>query len=618
MIAVVVFHFNPQWLPGGFAGVDVFFVISGFLMTSIICRGLEKGSFSTWQFYMARANRIIPALAAVCAVLMLFGWVYLLPDEYAALGKHVAGSVSFLSNFVYWMEAGYFDASSHEKWLLHSWSLSVEWQFYLIYPLILLAFTRLWGVARLKWLVLGLTIAGFIYSAVTSALWPSASYYLLATRAWELMFGGLAYLFPVVMTGQRQRVTNLVGIALIVVAYATVSESNPWPGSLAIIPVLGTYLVILAAQQNSVFTNNAVFQPLGRWSYSIYLWHWPVVVFGYRYDISYWWIPGLLLSVLLGWLSYRLVENIKWQRVSSVFATWRAKPVWMAALMLVMGITVLSGQGLVQRFDPAMQAMIKSVEFSPLRDKCHVNEYQNPHDACEYLNDNVTWAVFGDSHTVEIAYALAVKLDARGESLKHYSFSGCAPQQLDMPGNSKCSAWYKDAVQDILDDERIQSVLINHRYSWSLFGDHAPTYPALPDQHKPERTARVMGSLDTVIEKLASVKQHVYVMLPVPEIGKSAPAVLAYHYAKGEVADQITGTSMTYYLQRNKAVLAHFAGQTYPDNVTLLDPTKAFCEQQNCYVIDKGKSLYFDNNHPSMTGARKLVELLPDELATQH
>lgn len=135
--SVVLFHFNHDWLPGGFAGVDVFFVISGFLMTMIIVKGLEKESFSILSFYEARVRRIIPALAVLCFVLMFLGLFLLSPIDYLNLGKHSAASLTFLSNIVYWTESNYFDSSSNEKWLLHTWSLSVEWQFYLIYPVVL-------------------------------------------------------------------------------------------------------------------------------------------------------------------------------------------------------------------------------------------------------------------------------------------------------------------------------------------------------------------------------------------------------------------------------------------------------------------------------------------------
>lgn len=153
VIAVVLFHFNASWLPGGFAGVDVFFVISGFLMTGIIFRGIEQDNFSILNFYIARANRIIPALALLCFVLLVFGWFYLTPLEYQSLGKHAASSVSFLSNFTYWSEAGYFAAASHEKWLLHTWSLSVEWQFYIIYPLMLVAMRKFISIKTMKFMI---------------------------------------------------------------------------------------------------------------------------------------------------------------------------------------------------------------------------------------------------------------------------------------------------------------------------------------------------------------------------------------------------------------------------------------------------------------------------------
>jgi len=161
VLAVILFHFNPAWLPGGFAGVDVFFVISGYLMTSIIYRGLSNDNLSVLQFYLARGRRIIPALLAPCLLLLVLGWFVFLPLDYAALGKHVAASVSFVSNMVYWKESSYFAAGAHEKWLLHTWSLSVEWQFYLLYPLCLLVLKRWFGLKSLRWLLLAGSVLGY-------------------------------------------------------------------------------------------------------------------------------------------------------------------------------------------------------------------------------------------------------------------------------------------------------------------------------------------------------------------------------------------------------------------------------------------------------------------------
>ena len=166
VLAVVIYHFNASWLPGGFAGVDVFFVISGYLMTAIIYRGLSGGDFSLVRFYTARAKRIIPVLAAMCFALMVFGWFNLLATEYKQVAQHVYSSLGFYSNTVYLKEVGYFAASTNENWLLHTWSLSVEWQFYIIYPIVLLVLSKIFGVRAIRWLVLAAVLIGFILSLI--------------------------------------------------------------------------------------------------------------------------------------------------------------------------------------------------------------------------------------------------------------------------------------------------------------------------------------------------------------------------------------------------------------------------------------------------------------------
>ena len=215
VIAVVLFHFQPSLMPGGFAGVDVFFVISGFLMTGIIFRSFERNNFSLIDFYIARANRIVPALTALCIVLLILGWFFLTPIDYKALGKHVSSSIGFFSNIKYWGEAGYFDASSHEKWLLHTWSLSVEWQFYIIYPLVLIALKKFISIEAIKIVLVFSTILGFIFCVFATYYWPSFSYYLIPSRAWEMMIGGVVYLYKMKKHFNYQKLMEWVGLILI-------------------------------------------------------------------------------------------------------------------------------------------------------------------------------------------------------------------------------------------------------------------------------------------------------------------------------------------------------------------------------------------------------------------
>jgi peptidoglycan/LPS O-acetylase OafA/YrhL len=310
--AVLLFHFHPAWLPGGFAGVDVFFVISGFLITGIIMRGLKAGTFTLSGFYKSRARRIIPALAVLCAVLLAAGWFYMLPLDYSALGTHVASSLAFLSNFVYWSEAGYFTANAHEKWLLHTWSLSVEWQFYLLYPIVLLVLVRFVSIAHLRWWVLGGCLAGFGFCVFASHMWPEPSFYLLPTRAWELLLGGVACLFPVTLRPGAQRLLEGAGLLLIMAGFVLLTAQDVWPGYLVLLPVLGTFAVIVAARQDSVLTNNPLSQWTGKLSYSLYLWHWPVVVLmnyaGWLGEVGNV-LLGIVTAFVLAIASYRLVEK---------------------------------------------------------------------------------------------------------------------------------------------------------------------------------------------------------------------------------------------------------------------------------------------------------------------
>lgn len=311
VIAVVLFHFNFEMLKGGFAGVDVFFVISGFLMTGMIFRGFEKDTFSLFKFYVARANRIIPALAILCLCLLIFSWFVFLDASVTDISGHIISALTFISNITFYHEAGYFDVSAQQKWLLHTWSLSAEWQFYLLYPLVLLPLNKFFNLKSIKiFLFIGMVI-GFSLGVYASLRWPNAAYYLLPTRAWEMMAGGIVYLYPIKMSYQKKRIIEFIGLVLIIFSYLYVDKNEAWPGYYALIPVLGSYLIILSNRQDSFITNNFVFQYFGKWSYSIYLWHWPLLVYMYNYtDGSHFHsLIFIFLSILLGAISYEYIER---------------------------------------------------------------------------------------------------------------------------------------------------------------------------------------------------------------------------------------------------------------------------------------------------------------------
>lgn len=311
VIAVVIFHFSPALLPGGFAGVDVFFVISGFLMTKIIFLGLENNKFKFISFLTSRVNRILPALTVVCALLLIFGWFYLPPSLYKELGIHVAGSASFSSNILYWLQMGYFSPSANEKWLLHTWSLSAEWQFYLIYPLLLLFLSTKVTFKNLKFVVLILALISFVFSLYLTSTYPNASYYLLPSRAWEMLAGGLVFLFPMDLKSSTRKGLYTCGLISIIVTCVLVGEDFLWPGWYTLIPVIGTCIILYSENNDSIVLNNLFTQKIGSWSYSIYLWHWPVVVFfNYLNWITYSDVfLGIALSILFGAISFQVIEK---------------------------------------------------------------------------------------------------------------------------------------------------------------------------------------------------------------------------------------------------------------------------------------------------------------------
>lgn len=367
ILSVVLYHAFPSKLPGGFVGVDIFFVISGFLISGIIFRGLQRGDFSFTEFYAHRIRRIFPALAVVLTACYAFGWFALLPDEFKQLGKHVAAGAGFVQNLVLNEEAGYFNTAAELKPLLHLWSLAIEEQFYLIYPLLVLVAWRL-GLNVLTILVLlGLLSFGLNVVGVTAD--PRATFFMPQTRLWELLAGTvLAYLQifkqihlpgwikrwvfnPVLISRPPlpaehgpwlKNMLSVLGLTFLLVAVAFIDKSKLFPGWWALLPVAGALLLILSgpdAWVNRVVLANRGMVFVGLISYPLYLWHWPILSFARIIESE---IPSreirlgaVMLSIVLAWLTYRLIEKpIRFGRV-----------MWIKTAGLTLGLAVVGYVG---------------------------------------------------------------------------------------------------------------------------------------------------------------------------------------------------------------------------------------------------------------------------------
>jgi peptidoglycan/LPS O-acetylase OafA/YrhL len=308
VIAVVLYHFGAAGFGGGFIGVDVFFVISGYLMSQIVLSRVQTQSFRVVDFYAARARRIVPALVFLTACGLVLGWFFISPYEFRALGKHSAATVLFLSNFVFLSETGYFNPLSDEKWLLHTWSLSVEWQFYLLLPLLIVLLNKLGGIRAITSGVWAFLIGSFALSVVLTYTVPDAAFYMLPTRAWELLLGSVVFLRGQRPASMGSEIIGWGGLALIGGCIALYSKNTPYPGYFAAVPTLGAAMIIGTGFVGPLLRTKPL-QWLGDVSYSLYLWHWPIFVAERTFDqAGTVRLVALAATFPIAYASYRLIE----------------------------------------------------------------------------------------------------------------------------------------------------------------------------------------------------------------------------------------------------------------------------------------------------------------------
>lgn len=582
VVAVMVFHFNHSWLPGGFAGVDVFFVISGFLMTMIVVNGLNRGTFSLLSFYKARVNRILPALAFLCFVVMALGYFLLSPLDYLVLGKHVASSLTFTSNIAYWMESNYFDSSSNEKWLLHTWSLSVEWQFYLIYPVALSLLYGFLSIKQLKHLLVAATVSLLLLSIFVTLKSSSAAYFLLPTRAWQMLAGGLVFLHPIFLGNTTRNLFQIVGLSAIFVSFFIFSPETQWPGYSSLLPVLGTCLVLTSNYSDSKLVNNKICHLIGKWSYSIYLWHWPVVVAGFYFSFGeYWWLLGILLSTLLGASSFKFIESKKLgdYRLRKVKALLNPLP--FAAIIAGLGVLVYLTNGIIGRLpEPdktlALSAIVAQDDWN----------YPPPNTEIKSLkirkingtsDRNILF--LGASH-IEQTYPYVASLDSE-YNIYFLTAGGC----LVTP-SMKNPKWSCDNVQnykDLFEELEFEKVVTSFYSFTSYLSDDAY-----------ERDAEISKRLreyDDFLKYIKSASKSVYLILGEPKGEEFDPK----SSIRNGLRDFITETeARNNYLVHMNALRR----LTQLEGITVIDPIRYLCQEGFCKTRNSTEGYFYrDKNH---------------------
>jgi peptidoglycan/LPS O-acetylase OafA/YrhL len=444
VLAVVGFHAFPTWIKGGYIGVDVFFVISGFLISTIIMEALECESFSYIDFYGRRIRRIFPALMLVLCFSIFFGWFVLLPDEFRQLGKHTAGGTAFISNLLLWSEAGYFDTTAELKPLLHLWSLAIEEQFYILWPVLLgLVWRRKHSFLPT---IVGIAVVSFILNMVMVEIEAVSAFYSPLSRFWELMIGGvLAYLtlHHSDIVEKYPNIQSVAGFSLLVLGFIIVDKSVPFPSWRALLPTLGAFLLISAGSRAWLNRQVLAGKPMvwfGKISYPLYLWHWPALAFAH---ILYGAIPSIavrggvvVFSVLAAYLTYLLIE-LQFRNNHRLGAK-SFSLIFIALIISVVGLAIYIDQGVPDRAISVRIANKGGASFvyrpsfptgiTTCTDNAAIRSVLQPH-CRQYINkiDAPTVVIWGDSSSGAWSYLFYKLAEQNRFNVVLISHPSCPP-----------------------------------------------------------------------------------------------------------------------------------------------------------------------------------------------
>ncbi len=659
VLAVVLYHAFPQWVRGGFIGVDIFFVISGYLITSIILADLEKDSFSFRSFYASRIIRIFPALTLVLLAVLSFGWIELLAREYKQLGLYAAASALFFTNLLAQSDSGnYFDAGAEEKPLLHLWSLGVEEQFYIVWPLMLVFFFRsnrkvLIGIA-------GVGLFSFLIGIWLSFTAPAIAFYSPITRFFELMMGGyLSYQArnnnDAVESYFRHHfflnILSLAGAILIAMGLLLIDSKRIFPGAWVLLPTVGTALLIKAGP--TAWINRYVLQikPLvwiGLISFPLYLWHWPLLSFAHIVEGG---MPArevralcVFVAIALAWLTYRYLEipirlrkyrnNRAWQRQVAL------RLLLVMGMIAVFGATLFLFQGLKNRI-PHLQSYEQ--DFSARENVDLINILAPCTSGVSHVAKCLSTGksatekivVIGDSHGAALSLGLFKAVNEVNSSIElvYHSIGGCLPlrgvESYDQLGNSRGCRDDNDAMYKwVIADRSVKSVVLVSRWA-SRVGDatgfgsvdggtRSGIYRYFDENGEVRGNSEVfIHGLRRTIENLTAAGKRVFFVHQVPEFGfyppfcGRRPIPLANWHGNANrcsISRSLVEARQSEYRSLFDAVKTDF-----PALVTI-DPLPVFCNAAECSLGQDSSFFYRDDDHLNSAGAYRFSKTFVEKL----
>ncbi|SCK29305.1 acyltransferase family protein [Vogesella sp. LIG4] len=618
ILSVLLYHAFPTFIRGGFIGVDIFFVISGYLITSIIFNKIQNNEFSFFDFYIRRIKRIYPALLLVLTFTTAFGWIILLPSEFSTLGKHVASSVFFVQNFTLYHESGYFNPQATLKPLLHIWSLGIEEQFYLIFPVILFSAKK--SNRKLAWIIPTIAATSFLINIINVASHPEKTFFLPHTRFWELLTGSIVALIDKKTETQNIKkysgLFSALGIALILTGVFTTKESDIFPGWLALIPVIGSALIIYAGPKsitNEKILSNKLIILVGLISYPLYLWHWPI--------ISYLYILGngtlsvesgffaICISFALATATYYFIEkpvrsNKKQYKLLAYMAIT-------SAILTTIGLAINFGK------------ITPFVTTTPLRDVSYaINEWEYPqglyttkinNSEINKINGEKYTLFIGDSNMAQysprVVYLAKNKLTKKGAIF--FTRSGCPPVSGAFEKKTEhCKTAFLD-INVAIENPDVDTVVIGAAWV-SYLGLSADFIYNNKIMNTPEGRKELFLQLEKQIKTIRSNGKKIFVLLNIPTGNELNPSniinrnsLLKFNATRNSEMISKSDIYIKFpWLSELKRVATI-------NGATVIDPLDYLCNQQTCSgTTPSGMAIYRDANHLRPTYVRKYIKYI--------
>lgn len=640
ILPVVLYHAGFSIFSGGFVGVDVFFVISGFLITSIIVNEIKANRFSLINFYERRIRRIFPALFTVFATCTVIAALIFLPQDFKDFSQSLAAATLFASNLLFFKETGYFAGAAELKPLLHTWSLAVEEQFYIGFPILLLLIHKFTKnrYALILWPLTLLSLAAGIYLAFNH---QAAAFYLPIGRAWELFIGGLLALGLVPSVKSKSVNTTLfsVGVASILVSIFTFSENTVFPGYAALLPCLGAALIIYSGREAvsavACVLENPLAVYIGKISYSLYLWHWPLFAF-YKY---YYMQPADIISAgaliaasfILAIISYHVIEQ-PFRRKAILRSTLS---LYIVAALGMGGFIALGAlghitKGLPQRLpenvaEMSGKAYEDAVLALPDRHKCLGSVEKNKGmveqvkagELCSLGEASVSasYILWGDSHAEAIRKGFIDLSNQYGIKGVFAGYTGCPPaeglKRYDVPAN-QCDQFSAATLGYIL-AEKIPHVVMYARWPLyiesTMYGNETGKPPFFARGTSTQNAELLEEKMRQTIEVLQTNGIKVSLIAGTPEIGDDVSNMMAKSalYKRGDDLNMLLAPTIAEYEARQKSSNAFLQMLSNEYDLKIYWPHQELCDEKYCPVLDReGRPLYRDDDHLSLYGAEKL------------